>query len=317
MEEQNPVPVSQPEACILCNSPDYDRSYQTHLCSDCRKKHSWFPFPVWIKGMALVIVLLFIIGVYLIPKSFERALHIERAKKAEEEKHFLLAAREYEVVCAEHPSSVDFKTHLFHAYFMNNDFGKAGPLIQFFGGKHTDDNEYANIINADLGQLSYLFDDTIAPKIAAANKADTTALQMLIYYSTEHPEVQLTYFLIADKLYDLKKFHEADSVTAKLLAINPDFPPLKPLVAATKRELGKYDEALAIYNEMLEQNQDDIGAITGRARLEIKMFHDKEAENDIALAESIDPKNILVFEPKIILLFLEGKKMKLENFWKQ
>jgi tetratricopeptide (TPR) repeat protein len=192
---------------------------------------------------------------------------------------------------------------------MNADYEKAIEVFRSIAGNNTDDAALAATINQEVDNLGLYYGDTAVAKITNnSDSSDAIKLQSLVNYSAEHPDAQMAYFVIANMLFDMKKFHEADSVATKLQVINGDFPNLDLFIAATKRELGDYDAARKIYDEKLEENQEDLGAITAKARVELKSGNDEEAARLVEQAMKIDPKNILVREADILCTFLSGKK---------
>lgn len=316
--EPNSIP---PNCCIACQNPNYDQSYKTKLCVDCRNHLLKVKAPLWVKIFAIVVAAITLAGIVMMPKNFSLALHLERAKKAENNHRYVSAAREYEIVQSSLPRELDYKIHLFQSYFMSGDYYKASIYYDNIQGHQTEDLQMANVINAEVEQLRLVYDDTSAYKIDQTASSDTAAVRALTQYYEANPGSQVPLFLIAERLFDMGRFDEAFAFEKKLFELNPNYINLIELMAATQRESGKYDEAISLYNQALENNAENVGAITGKCRTELKRKNDAVAKEDLDEAIAIDPNSSLTKEALILYNFFTGKtneaKSQLEAMRKQ
>src|SRR4029079_451484 len=87
---------------------------------------------------------------------------------------------------------------------------------------------------------------------------------------------------------------ESGKAFAKALELDPNSLAAKRGLAETKRALGRSDEALALYRELLEKNDGDLPARTGMI---LSLFDaGKRADAEAELSKSIEqnPSNIIL-----------------------
>lgn len=143
--------------------------------------------------------------------------------------------------------------------------------------------------NKNRQELMYLYQKAEA---LPADSVGTNALKMYI----------------ADALYDMGNYEDVDKIAKYVLSRNPRDARALNLLAAVKRNEGKYDEGLMYCNKILEINHEDLGAIAQKARIELKRKHDQQAANYVQEGLRIDPDDDLVLEAKAMVDHYAGRK---------
>lgn len=308
MENQQEQNAPPPNACIACGNPQYEPDYPTKLCTECRTKFSRLRFPLWIKLFTAVTAALMVYGLIIGPTYLASGIHLERARAAESEARYATAAREYEYVVNHNPGKLDLTANLFHAYFRNETYDKAIALIPSLEGRRTEDIDLANRVNADMDNLGLLFGDSIGI-IIQPGMSDSARLQaILTYMQKADPESPAGLYLLSDVYFNLHDYTRCDSIALLLYTRHPGFPGIFHLLGAIRRENGNYDEGIHYYDLALAKNMEDVGAICGKARIELKRKNDALAGEYIAQAKEIDPGSPLTLEASSLYLFLTGKK---------
>lgn len=112
-------PIGEPQ-CDACGSASVERGYQTHLCSDCRRRFSQRPFPVWIRVTSVGVLVAVVAAIVLSRTSLMMSIAFERGRRAEKQRQFADAAREYQKVVDQFPQSTLAVGRLGIAYARSN-----------------------------------------------------------------------------------------------------------------------------------------------------------------------------------------------------
>lgn len=305
-EEQKPE--LPPNACIVCSNPNYETGYEAKICTDCRNKMTRLQFPPWIKLFGIAVIAITIYGFFIAPGYLSDAAHLQGGRKAMQEKRFATAIREYEAIVKNYPKKTDLKGYLFHAYYMSADYANAINLIPELEGRNTEDVTLASLINSDLEQMNLLFGDTVVSEDFYLGDSDSAKLAILRnYLANVDSKSSAAMYMFANQLFDMQLYAECDSVARQLYNMNPSFPGALHLLAAIAREQGKYDEGIRFYDMALDENREDVGAICGKARIELKRKNDSKAKAYADEARAINTESPLVKEVEILLAYLGGK----------
>jgi hypothetical protein len=119
VEEKGPAPeavpvpaVAAPAAhapggCVACHSSAIVPGFATALCQPCRDKLIKFPIPVWLKGVAAALVVLFLVSAVRVPGELGAAVTLQGAKDAQGRGDFPAAIKAYQSVLASYPKAED------------------------------------------------------------------------------------------------------------------------------------------------------------------------------------------------------------------
>jgi hypothetical protein len=123
VEEKGPAPVTAPAAitpaapapaaaqaprgCVACHSPAVVPGFATALCQPCRDKLIKFPIPVWLKGVAAALVVLFLVSAVRVPGELGAAVTLQGAKDAQGRGDYPAAIKAYQSVLASYPKAED------------------------------------------------------------------------------------------------------------------------------------------------------------------------------------------------------------------
>jgi tetratricopeptide (TPR) repeat protein len=303
-------------ACINCHIPDFEEGYEVKLCSSCRNQLVSLRIPLWIRIFSGIVIVLVLLGLVRMPSQVQSVIHKEKGDKAFEARKFWTAAKEYEQVATDYPDNVEINSKRLIAYFHNDQLLKMNELWKKLETKEADAQLYQQFQHLFSLQLLLNPDTTFAN---ALQRKDT--LESIQYLQDELKKKQedktLLHYYLADKYFDVKKFHEADSLLQIILKDYPDLQPALFLSASVYRETKAYDKSIAEVNKVLEINQENLTAIGYMARIELKRGNDQQAEEWIKKGEALDNKNIYILESRGLYCYLKGDKPGSIKVWNQ
>lgn len=317
MEElNNPPDINQQEhidssLCVHCKKNKFEESSTTKICNECREQFIKYPIPKWIWGFAIGIILLMIVGMFRMPKYFGAAYHLSKAEKAIENRAFLTAQNELLQITEDVPDNVEVNGNLLIAAAYNNNYALAGFAFQKLEGKEIKDNDLFLKIQSAMTLVESYFpvDTSVYRKIALA-KDSVNDLKQIYNFSVvkDNIDQNIVGVYVANKLYDLELYKDAESILNKVLLKNPDFYPAISLMCAVKRNSGKYDDAIAFCDQLLVLNNEDVNAYAQKAKVEIKRKDDAKAAENISKALAIDSTNTYAMEALALLNYYTNKK---------
>jgi tetratricopeptide (TPR) repeat protein len=309
--QENQLTGAAPESqfneslCANCQLNVYEPGYAINLCSDCRQSLIKYPIPKWIKFFAIGILAVIVISLVRTQLYISAAIHLGKAENAIEQKHFVTAQKELALVINKFPDDLAANGYMMIACAYNLDFASYGAAYARIANKKTEDESFLNRVDAASAYIDQNFPkDTLMYKriVAAANNKEKL---LALTDSTE--EIALKTH-IANFLYDMKDYERVESIINKVLAVDSNFYQALSLMSAVKRNTGKYDEAIAFCDRLLNINAQDIYAFSQKARIELKRKHDKEAAIFATRAIELDPDNDNAIEAKAMVDYFAGKK---------
>ena len=142
--------VHAPGGCVSCHSPAVVPGFATALCQPCRDKLIKFPIPVWLKGVAAALALLFLVSAVRVPGELSAAVTLEGAKAAQARGDFPAAIKGYQSVLASYPKAEDALRGMAQTALAAGDaktaLDYANQLISPTGEVNKDDIELINQI---------------------------------------------------------------------------------------------------------------------------------------------------------------------------
>jgi tetratricopeptide (TPR) repeat protein len=129
------------QTCICCKSPNILQGYPNRLCAQCRESYIKYPIPSWIKAFGAAIAILVVFSSINVYKNLIVGIHYERGVKAENEKRYLTAQKEFEKVVTKLPGNPEARAHLLIGAFYNSDFATFAKCAQLLEGKTFEDQE--------------------------------------------------------------------------------------------------------------------------------------------------------------------------------
>lgn len=289
------VPDEYPDdtGCSQCGAPDILHGFHTPLCNDCRQGFIRYPIPLLIKIFGGAILLIMVWCCFSFPSDLSLGLHIERGKRAEGEKKFLTAQREFTKAAAAMPNNTEIQCHLALAAFNNMDLTAFSVIAEKLVGKSIgNDLLYQKVDDAMAKFNSYVPKDSMIElmKVHRNNIPDQSFQQ----YLRNHPDDIYAHFSYASVLFDQNRFRPCDSILKNVLRIDAGYFPALRLMASLKREMNEYDSADKYCDDLLRINHEAGYAIASKARTRLKQKKDSEAL-ELALqsveTDNLDPYN--------------------------
>jgi tetratricopeptide (TPR) repeat protein len=316
-EELNNLPESKPEEvvdtslCVNCKKNKFEDGYATKICSECREQFIKYPIPKWIWGFAIGVIVVMIIGMFRMPKYFGAAYHLSKAEKAIENRAYITAQKELLKIIDEVPDNVEVNGNLLIAAAHNNNYALAGFAYQKLEGKEIKDNDFFLSIQSamTLVESNFPIDTTLFYKIKLAEDSVEDLKQIYnILAVKDNVDQNIAGVYVADRLYDMELYSEAEEILNKVLLKNTDFYPAISLMAAVKRNSGKYDHAIAFCDQLLVLNSEDVNAYGQKAKIELKRKDDSMAGIYISKALAIDSTDTYALEALALLNLYTNKK---------
>ncbi len=302
---------NSPKTCIGCKTAPAMEGYPNPLCHECREKYIKYPVPKWIYAFAGGILLVMLFSMTRVPVYYRLASDYGKAKKAIEARNFMTAEKYLKKVLETVPGYEEAKAYRLIAACYNLQTELAKSLYSDLQYKKLDIDGSVRIKTEQaiefLGDL-YEFDTTFPKKLSVALK-DSAAGLMNLYaqIDTTHEEyLAVSELLIADKLYEMDRIVDCDTILTRLYRRRPDFYGGYGLLSAVNRRLGNFDEAIANCNMLLQVNNEDVGTIALKARIELARKNLKKAAEYISVAEAIDPRNHYLLEARTLLAYFKG-----------
>lgn len=305
MEEQQPD-----DLCTHCHNKKYLKGFPNKLCKDCREAFINYPIPKWIWLFAGGILLVMVISTLRLPKSFSAALNLSRAETAMEDHRYYTAQRELTQVLKVFPDNPTINAKLLIASAYNWDLNTTRTVYDKIVNK-TFDEDVLQQIELALLNFDNIFpnDSTLVPRIdQVQTNADSLKLLFAQLDSARGPDFVFGGKYIADKLYDIKQYQDSEIMLQEVLKESPDYYPALGLLAAVKRNTGDYEGALAICDQLLRSNKEDIDILAQKARIELKRRRLQAAEVYIKQAQAIAPDEIITMEAQAMWYYFSNKK---------
>src|SRR6185312_11273104 len=95
---ENHSAEQNPNACIVCGTPEYEDGYAHKMCRDCRTKMAELKIPNWVKFFALGVVALTLVDAVRLPNSLLAGIHYQRGENAEMQNKYATAEKEFKYV---------------------------------------------------------------------------------------------------------------------------------------------------------------------------------------------------------------------------
>lgn len=272
------VPAYLPDddnGCEQCGAPDIIHGHPTPLCQRCRQGFIRYPIPLLIKVFGGAVIALVIYCCISFPSDLALGLHITRGKKAEAEKKFLTAQREFTKAAAKNPGDIEIQCHLALAAFNNMDLTAFSVIAEKLVGKSIgNDQLYRKVDDAMAKFNSYMPKDPMI-ELMKEHRNNIPEKSFKNYLSS-HPDDIYAHFSYASILFDQNRFHPCDSILKNVLKIDAGYFPALRLMASLKREMNDYDGADKYCEALLNINNEAGYAIASKARTRLKQKKDEE-----------------------------------------
>jgi tetratricopeptide (TPR) repeat protein len=317
--EEEIVPPSSAEQnyneslCASCQVNPFEPGHPVNLCTSCRSSLIKYPIPKSIRYFAVGLSIVIIISLVRTSTYISAAIHLGKAEKAIEKKLYVTAQREISYVLAEFPNDLITNSNMIIASCYNLDGANAQAAFDKVAKRSMEDQDLLSRANLAMEYIGKSFtpDSVTMKKIIAA--ASSSSQLMKIYKSIDSLQTpaagdDMLKVSVANCLYDLKDYTNANKIVADILKKDPNFYSALSLMSALNRNEGKYNEALACCDRMLLINREDIYAISQKARIELKRKHDKQAALHADEAMRINADNDSALEAKAMVEYFSGKK---------
>lgn len=283
--------------CSSCGRSPVVEGYSIPLCQECRQHFTRFPIPKWIKVFAVVILFFMTYSLVSFPKSLKAGIAYERGLRAEGEKKYMTAAREYEKAAEIFPDSFIANGKLFVASVKNNQFELAEEAFARIEGKGSSDSKEIEVIDQANDAMTHL-DHYYSISESFINLLNQNAqsepdvmADKLSGYIAQNPAEHWAYFYYANFLFDLEKYDEAKTAYLKALNMQPDIYEFRLGAAAGYRQTGEFDKAIDECNAVLAENSEYVDANASLCKVQLKQHRYDEALQSATTAYSLDNNN--------------------------
>jgi tetratricopeptide (TPR) repeat protein len=280
-EIQNAAP-SVPEenkGCINCGHPVVVKGFPNALCESCRNSFIKHPIPKGIKIFAAAIAIIFLFSMYKIPKDILLGIHLDKGNTALEEKRYITAQNELQIVVDKLPENLEAESNLLIASFYNEDFKTYSNIFKGIADRNYEDLDLYKRVETVLTEVNNYFPtDSFAIVLKHYNN-DATAIPdtVLKNYIKLYQNEPYPILILANRLIDKKNYGAADTVTARILVTNPWHIPALGMMAVVKREENKLEESISYCDKILAINKESTFAMSCKVRTYLKEKRDADA----------------------------------------
>lgn len=262
-------------ACEQCGSSLILHGHTTPLCNDCRQEFLKYPIPIWIKCFGIAVLTLMLYCCINFPSNLNLGLSIERGKRAEQEKRYVTAQREFSKAADLLPDDIDLQCHLALAAYHNMDLNAFSLIAEKLEGKSVTNNRlYKQVDQAMTKFAGYMPKDSMLDLMKVYNNVIPD--QTFRKYLRKHPEDMYGHFSYASILFDHNRFKLSDSLLQLILKKDPDYFPALRLMASLKRETNEFAESDRYNDKLLSINREAGYALASKARTRLKQKQDGE-----------------------------------------
>lgn len=212
MNDHAPHDAEHPDACLQCNSPDYEPGYKIRLCKACRKRFSRYPLKGGIGLVAVLLSALYGINLVLFDHSFRAALHYEHGLTLAANREFNAAAHEFGAT--------------FRIAPMSHAARKPALAARYYNGHTLTDTEL-NDVDPDIKEMAErdrAQDDQMAVALDYYNNTQyhqaDSILQRILHEDHHYFEA---YILRSKCLRYQQDYHTALTVCDQLLTFNSEY----------------------------------------------------------------------------------------------
>lgn len=263
--------------CSICGNSDIEDSYQLALCTNCREKLIKRPLPVWVKGIFVLMAILFIVAITRFPSTFKAGIAFERGMRAEASGKYLTAMKEYKVVTDRFPNSTLSLARLFISTYNNGSVSEAYEIFKKIAGRNPKDQSIVTEVNGTIDRIEkmYFTSDELGKILNEHqnDKSDQLVTLLKKFLSNNPGDVQASYYL-SDILFDQKKYDEAELIMSKIIETNPDFYEGYLFMAAIYRQKGDFEKAQESCKVVIEHNSENSSAYASLAKVLLKSHED-------------------------------------------
>lgn len=276
--------------CKICGHACEDSG---HICNDCREKYIHYPIPK--KVLIPVIIVVCILAVFLcthFPRSLKAGIYYERAIKSMKEKNYVDAQNELEKAYAIFRDSPEITGNLVICNYMNVNTTEMFQLMDEIVTKKMkfhDDKLFQEL--SDIYYETYLLYDFPEEFLNNYDKIsemqDEDRITELNKYLQKYPDSHYIKILIAEILYDQKKYEKCEELVNQLMEHFPENVQIAMFHAAILREKGEFDKAEQKCMQFLEKNNQSAYILSSLSILELKRYNDKKALEYVEKAYSL------------------------------
>jgi hypothetical protein len=283
----NAEPVTPEPACAQCGNPEYVEGHATRLCASCRQSLIKFPIPLWVKLFGAAIVLLMVVALVLSPNNFTAAIALSRAQRYEKAHLYVSEQKELNKALAIVPGSKQAQAHMAIASFYNADMVTYGDMMNNLVGKEFEDAELLRELNNLSAYAKDYYPTDTLNKLYEQYKngiPDTTYQ----HYIQQHPEDVFAQYAYASTVFNKENYGKSDTLLAEILKITPHHVYALFMQSIAKRELGQLEASVACCNKMLQENPQQVMALSSKARTLLKQGRFKDGLNMAVKAKQLD-----------------------------
>lgn len=320
MEDPSAV-ESQEIVCRQCGSGNVEENYLYPLCHQCRDELTRRPIPFGIKLAGIVILAVLAFALMRFPLVLETGIAYERGREAEREFKYITAMTNYKKVYQAMPDSTLVSSRLFIVDYKSGHVKDAMQMVEVLKNKSYSDNDQEL-----LTEVKTVFDELIACYIPPGGlradfktlekATDERKVEILQGYLDINPENEFANMVMADALFNLKRYDEAKDCIDHIMAKHPDYNPGLLFLAAICREKSDYEQALTYCKKALANNLEDAHAYSSTSKIELKRKNDRVGLSFAQRAYRLDPDDPSVLANLALAYHYNDLLKKRDEVWK-
>jgi tetratricopeptide (TPR) repeat protein len=290
VEKAQTIETAAAPVCAGCNAPLAEPVPRNPICPDCRQRFIRYPIPHWIKGFGAGVLLLMIFCLYQLPANLKTGIHYKRGLMAAGSRNYRTAQKEFQQAVLREPGFLEAQCRLLVAAYYNHDYITLGNVAVQLEGKNVEDaalyHEVSRVMN--LANQYFPSDSFMHFTEQLALPEDSIPINAYTQYLAQHPEDTYASLYLTQRLMSVENYAAADSLLNKRLELQPALRMHQVYKVQVKRDLQQFDSAYFYAEKLLAMNEQDVFALSSKARILLQQKKDSEALEVAKQAHELD-----------------------------
>lgn len=146
MSTPPPLPVTEapeapPSACVNCGATEFSTHTKLPVCETCRMALVRFPFPVWVKLSAFLVLVMVVVSLLMSGERLQETLQITRAQKMAKQMRWEEAYQAYHAIIEKHTNDTDVMLSYAEAAIQSGHTQDAVNTMKSLAGRSADSTQ--------------------------------------------------------------------------------------------------------------------------------------------------------------------------------
>lgn len=310
--------------CLNChiNLKDTTENPNSVLCGECREHYIRYPLPRWLLAVLIIIIFAMAAGVLKMPVVLCNFKLYQQAEAAYDQKRFNTAAASYALLQEQYPKGQTIHEKMFLALVKAQRMEEAALVFNtYLDGKNGQEdtvdeiNSYLELLNGYYLTLDKIQAATGGEIISEDLPSSYAKLESLLNDAECLRPVIL--YCLAQINFQQGKTGEAVNQIKEAYAAESRLTFIYSLLGNMQRRLKNYDAARAVYQELLQKNQDDVEAYRGMGVISLLQGDLTAGLTSIEHAYTIDPHGLYVADAQVVALYANGRRDEAQALYDQ